>query len=154
MDEVDVLEEVDNDAVDAIISLSEFIVVVVGWFTRGRFVAGLFKDMLTIPEEEDEDEETGDDAVEVVAAGAERFWPIKLCDLLSSLDVAAGNDDFETAKDIIVILFGFLLSKAKGKGEDRVFWFAVGDINLFPNLISPTRHIPYEVSYKVRYTDI
>ena len=122
MDEVDVLEEVDNDAVDAIISLSEIIVVVVGWLTRGRFVAGLFKDMLTIPEEEDEDEEPDDDNVE--AAGAERFWPIKLCDLLSSLDVAAGNDDFETAKDIIVILFGFLLSKAKGKGEDRVFWFA------------------------------
>ena len=117
VDEVDVLEEVDNDAVDAIISIPEFIVVVVGWLTRGRFVAGLFKDMLTIPEEEDEDEETDDDEeVEAVAAGAERFWPIKLCDLLSSLDVAAGNDDFETAKDIIVILFGFLLSKAKGKG--------------------------------------
>ena len=130
VDEVDVLEEVDNDAVDAIISLSEFIVVVVGWFTRGRFVAGLFKDMLTIPEEEDEEEETDDDNVE--AAGAERFWPIKLCDLLSSLDVAAGNDDFETAKDIIVILFGFLLSKAKGKGEEC--FGSLGDVNLFqPN---------------------
>jgi hypothetical protein len=120
VDEVDVLEVVDNNAVDAIISIPEFIVVVVGWFTRGRFVAGLFKDMQTIPEEEEEDEETDDDIVE--AAGAERFWPIKLCDLLSSLDVAAGNDDFETAKDIIgnVITFGFLLSKAKGKGEECV----------------------------------